>query len=343
VEHMLFAVDLAKSVFEIAVSRHPGKVAERHRLSRTKFLAFFAERQPGVVVMEACGSAHFWGRELEDLGHEVVLLPPQHVRRYVQRNKTDQADAKALLEAYRNEEIRPVPVKTLAQQTLTALHRLRSAWLAERTARINTVRGLLRELGFTIPVGARHVVPKALSLIEDADARIPDPLRLVLAEACREIRDLEQRMKTAEQQLDILARDLPTVQRLHTVPGIGLLTATALLAALGDVHRFPSGRHLASFLGLTPSEFSTGNRRKLGRITKRGDAYLRTLLIHGARTVLWHAKRAKDPDRLRAWALRLEEQQGHNKAAVALANKIARIAWALWTRDDIYRSNPLAA
>src|SRR5262245_6576278 len=174
------AVDLAKNVFQVAVSRHPGKVAESHRLSRGQFVRFFTERKPAVVLLEACGTAHYWGRKLQSLGHEVRLLPPSHVRPYVRRNKTDRADTKGLLEAHRNDQIHPVPVKSVAQQTLTALHRLRSAWVADRTARINLVRGVLRELGFTIPVGSAHVVPEAWALLEDAEVEIPNPLRLAL-------------------------------------------------------------------------------------------------------------------------------------------------------------------
>ena len=183
----LIAVDLAKNVFEIAVSRKPGKVAERHRLSRARFLPFFAERQPTVVLLEATGSAHHWGRELQRPGHQPVLLPPRAVKRYRDGNKTDRNDAKSLLEASRNEEIRPVPLKSVAQQTLTSLHRLRSAWMATRTARINTVRGLLRELGLTIPLGARKVVPLVMSLLADPDSAVPSALRPLLGEACEEI------------------------------------------------------------------------------------------------------------------------------------------------------------
>ena len=164
-KHTLLAVDLAKSVFQVAVADGPSGAVTDHRLSRAGFLRFFAQWQPSTVLLEACGSSHHWGRELEKLGHRVVLLPPQYVKPYVHRDKTDRADARALLEAFRDRRIHPVPIKTFAQQALTALHRLRSAWLADRTARINTLRGLLRELGRTIPVGARHVVPRVLELI----------------------------------------------------------------------------------------------------------------------------------------------------------------------------------
>jgi transposase len=328
----LIAVDLAKSVFEIAVSDRPGKVSEQRRVSRDKFLAFFVNHPQATVVREACGSAHHWAREIEKLGHKAVLLPPQHVRPYVLRNKTDRTDAKGILEAYRNEDIRPVPIKSVEQQTLASLHRLRSSWLAERTAKINVLRGLLRELGFAIPVGARNVIPRTWSLVEDADSGLPDALRPALAEVCDEIRTLKERIRRIEHQLEALAQQTPAVELLRSIPGIGLLTATALVASVGDVQRFPSARHFASYLGLTPREYSSGSKRRLGRISKRGDVYLRMLLIHGARAVLCHAKKMKEPDRLRAWALRLEKTIGHNKAAVALANKMARIVWAVWKR-----------
>jgi transposase len=334
----IIAVDVAKSIFEIAVSSEPGKVDERDRLSRQRFLDFFGNRPPATVLMEACSSAHYWARKIEGLGHRVMLLPPHQVRPYVLRNKTDRTDTKGMLEAYRNEDIRPVPIKTLEQQTVGSLHRLRSAWMDERTAKINTLRGLLRELGLVIPVGSQNVVPRAWSFIEDADSGIPDALRPLLAELGEEIRELDRRTKLVERQLEALANSLPAIERLRTIPGIGLLTATALFAFVGDPHRFPSGRHLASYLGLTPREYSSGSRRTLGRISKRGNAYLRTLLIHGARVILWHAKSMKQPDRLRVWAQRLEATAGHNKAAVALANKLARIAWVVWKNERTFES-----
>jgi transposase len=334
------AVDLAKNVFQIAVSHHPGKVAESHRLSRSQFLRFFAERQPALVLLEACGTAHFWGRKVQELGHQVLLLPPGHVRPYVRRNKTDRTDTKGLLEAHRNEDIHPVPVKSVQQQTLAGLHRLRSAWIADRTARINLVRGILRELGFTIPVGARHVVPRAWEVLDAPDSELLAALRLTLGAALREIRDLEARVADVEKQLRALAAEIPVVQRLLSIPGIGLLTATALFAFVGSVQRFASCRHFASFLGLTPRERSSGLARRLGRISKRGDVYLRMLLIHGARSVLLAARRAKQPDRLRAWALHIQTTRGHNKAAVALANKMARIVWAVWRHETSYQSRP---
>jgi transposase len=263
-----------------------------------------------------------------------VLIPPHAVRPYVLRNKTDGADAKGLLEAVRNDDVRSVPVKSVDQHVLAALHRMRSAWMATRTARLNTLRGLLRELGFSIPVGARQVVPRVWALVSDADSGLPEALRPVLAEAAREIRELEARVREVERSLETMSRGSELVVRLRTIPGGGLLTATALVAFVGDVRRFPSGRHFASYLGLTPRESSSGLRRRLGAISKRGDPYLRMLLIHGARSVLCHAKkRPNDCDRLREWGLARERTRGHNKAAVALANKLARIVWAVWRNE----------
>lgn len=332
-KHTTIAVDVAKSVFEVAVSEQPGHVRSRHRLSREAFLRFFAQRTPATVLMEACGSAHHWAREIERLGHRVLLLPPHRTRPYVTGNKTDRSDAKGLLEAYRNEQIQPVPVKSIPQQALSALHRLRSAWLAARTSRINTVRGLLREFGLPIPLGAKRVVPRLQDLLEDADSGLPDSVRPVLHEAKMEILELERRMRSVEHQLRALARQLPVVARLRTIPGVGLITATALLAFVGDVGRFPTARRFASYLGLTPRERSSGLRRRLGAISKRGDVYLRMLLTHGARAVLFKAKSRENPDRLRGWALRVQQHRGHNKAAIALANKLARIVWAVWRRN----------
>jgi transposase len=314
-----------------------GPVSQQKRLLRAAFMKFCTDQPPATVLLEACGSAHYWGRRLQSLGHRVVLLPPHATRPYVFRNKTDRTDTRGLLEAYRNEDIHPVPVKTVSQQALTALHRLRSTWLAARTARLNTVRGLLREFGCTIPVGAHHVLPKAWNLLADADSGLPDALRPALAEACSEIREMEARIQLVERQLEALDDQTPAVVRLRTIPGVGLITATALVAFVGDVQRFPSGRHFASYLGLTPRERSSGLVRRLGSISKRGDVYLRMLLIHGARAVLWAAKKRRTAGHLRAWALQIERLRGYNKAAIALANKLARIVWAVWKHAVDYR------
>lgn len=338
-------VDIAKTVFEIAVSEVPGQVSRTARLPRSKFRLFFAELPPVTIVMEACGSAHYWGREFEALGHTVVLLPPHLVRPYITRNKTDRADAKGILEAYRNEAIHSVPIKTIPQQVLGAAHRFRSGWISSRTAQVNAIRGLLREFGFTIPMGIEKVLPQVRLLIEDADSKVPDGLRSTLAAACDQVESLGEQIKQAERELEALAGVTPQVSKFRSVPGIGLMTGTAVPAFAGDLGRFRSGRHFASYLGITPRERSSGNRRRLGRISKRGDAYLRTLFIHGARSVLTHATRdkAKSHDRLRTWALKLRSRTKHNVAVVALANRLARIVWAVAKYDRPYISLPAAA
>lgn len=302
------AVDLAKSVFEVAVSRRPGKVDESHRLSRSRFQRFFAEREPVEVLMEACGTAHHWGRTFEAMGHRVRLLPPGDVSRYRDGNKTDRADAKALLEAACNEEIDPVPVKSLDQQAIAALHRVRSGYLQTRTARINAVRGHLREFGVMIPLGASRVVP--LARIAIADDAVPAYLGEVLEDVLREIEILADKAKAVQRSLEHLSQQMPEVQLLMTIPGIGVLTATALVSFVGDVRRFRSGRQLAAYLGLTPREFSSGSSRRLGRITKRGNSYVRMMLIHGARSALRAGKISDEPDDLRTWALGVETTKG---------------------------------
>ncbi len=332
------AVDLSKAVFEIAVSTQPGRVCERKRLTRGRMVPFFANRPASTVLLEACGSAHHWARQIESLGHRVLLLPPHQTRRYVLRDKTDSADAQALLEAHRNEKIIPVAVKTIPQQTLTALHRIRSGWVQTRIARLNAIRGTLRELGLFIPQGARHVLPAQAGFLSDPQQPVPAQRHASLLAFAAEIGTLEENIRQTERQLSTFARRSPDAKRLLAIPGIGLLGATALVAFVGPMDRFRSGRRFSAFLGIVPKEHSSGPRRHLGSITKCGDPYLRTLLIHGARAALLAASRAKHPDRLQAWALRLKQRRGHNCAAVALANKLARIAWAVSVHQSNYQS-----
>jgi transposase len=288
--------------------------------------------------MEACGSAHHWGRELQGLGHQVSLLPPAHVARYRQGNKTDRADAKALLEAARNEDIAPVPVKSIDQQAINALHRLRSGYLATRTARINTVRGLLREFGLPVPQGPRAFLAKAHVALDDD--KLPTYLKTALTQALLEIQEIQVKADDLKAQLERLAPLMLSVPFLMTVPGIGILSATALVAMVGDVQRFPSGRSFANYLGLTPRESSTGASRRLGPISKRGNRYLRMLLIHGARSALLAAHRTSEPDSLQTWAIRTAQARGHNIATVALANRIARIAWRVWRDQRPFQRRP---
>jgi transposase len=333
-EHTTIAVDLAKSVFQIAISQRVGQVSSEHRLRRSQMMPFFAQQPAATVLLEACGSAHHWARQLQQLGHTPRLLPAHDVHRYVRRNKTDRADAKALLEAARNDDIHPVPVKSLEQQAIASLHVCRATWMSTRTARLNALRGLGREFGLCIPVGATRVIPAVRAQLT-ADGPLPTLLHPALEMLCEETLRLEAAIVATEQQLAALAKQMPDVIRLQTIPGIGLLTASALVARIGDAARFPDGRHFASALGLTAKETSSGLQRRLGAISKRGDVYLRQLLINGARSVLCHAKRHRDP--LRVWALQTQERRGHNVAAVALANKLARIVWAVWTQRGEYR------
>jgi transposase len=284
------AIDLAKSVFEIGISDRPRNVSEQHRLSRKQLSNFVANQSPATILMEACSSSHHWAREFQRLGHDVKLLPPSYVRPYVHRSKTDRTDVKGMLEAWRNSDIRPVPIKTVAQQQMTSLHRVRSTWIATRTARLNAIRGTLREFGIVIPVGASRVEPAVRGLIEVDENNVPAVVRDLLHSLLLEIRELEDRIDQAEQQMKSLSEQTPVVERLRSIPGVGLLTATALVAFIGEVNRFTSGRHFASYLGLTPREHSSGERRYLGRISKSGDVYLRMLLIHGARSLLRSAR-----------------------------------------------------
>ena len=339
------AVDLAKQVFEVAVSNASGRITERKRLSRPQFERFWAQQQPCRVVMEACASAHFWGRRLRALSFEVVLLPPHYVRPYVRRNKTDRTDCEALLEALRCAGIHPVPIKSEDQQAILALHRMRSQWMATRTARINALRALLSEFGIVRPAGADRFLSELCSVLEEKVEVLPPRVRRLAQVAYEEIRALEGHMHAVEKELDGVVGEQPTLQALLQIPGIGVLTATALYASIGDVNTFKSGRHLASWLGLTPRESSSGSRRTLGRITKQGDPYLRMLLIHGARSALLVAqtrrKAAQPLTRIQAWALERAEGGHRNQAAVALANKMARIVWAVWNHGRSFDGNYL--
>jgi transposase len=272
-------------------------------------------------------------------------LPAQYVKAYVKRNKTDRADAAALIEAARCADINTVPVKTVEQQQIQALHRLRAQWSSNRVRYINVnrLRGVLREFGLSIPLGANVAKTQIGAAIAEPDNGIPDGLRSTLAAMLREIHALEEQIGGTERELTVLTRSAERVQQLREIPGIGLLTSTALWATVGDIQRFPSGRHFASWLGLTASERSSAERRRLGRISKKGDIYLRTLLVHGARAAILAAHRAQRSgrplDRLRRWALDCEKQRGHNKATVALANRLARIVWATWKHDRSFNGN----
>jgi transposase len=329
----IVGVDVAKSVFQLAVADGNWKVVQTHRLTRGQFERWFVNREVGLVVMEACGSAHHFARWLIGLGIEVLLLPARYVRAYVKRNKTDAADAAALLEAARASDISPVRVKSVEQQGLQGLHRTRSLWMGTRTSRINALRGFCREFGIAIAQGSRLGVEQISRVLADPHSAVPELIRGTMKLLVEEIRLLEARIAQLERELSLLAKQSPACTILLSIPGVGLLSATAMTAATsGSVSHYKSSRHFSSWFGLTPRESSSGNIRHLGRISKQGDRYLRMLLTHGARSVLRAAGVAKQAgrplDELRTWAVAVQERTNHNKATCALANKLARICYA---------------
>ena len=346
---MTVGVDLAKDVFEVAVAKAPGRIGERRRLTRKAFDTWLSALPAGTtVVMEACGTAHDWGRRCYARALRPVLLPPQYVRPYVRRDKTDRSDVTALLEAFRAADIHPVPVKSAAQQALQGLHGIRRQWQTARTARINTVRGWLREYGVVLPLGAKVVARQVPALIDDAATPVPALIHPVIHALVTEIRDLEARVKLLDQSLERLAQADPVAQRLQTIPGVGVIIATSLIGTVPHIHAFPRGRQFASWLGLTPRVRASGHRRFVGRISKRGDVYLRTLLTHGARSILVNAQRRARTQRpplsaLHHWGTMLATRRGQNKAASALANKLARIIWAVWRFDRDFVARPSAS
>ena len=341
------AVDVAKNVFELAIADTQWHVVGSARLTRGQFERWFDNRDVALVIMEACGSAHHWARRLRAGGIEVRLLPAQYVRKYVRRNKTDAADARALLESARANDMKPVHIKSVEQQGLQALHRTRSAWMRTRTQRINSLRGFCREFGLVVPEGAVTGIAQIARYLADERSALPALLRGSMRLMLEEIRLLEARLQQLERELAQIAAASPACQALLSVPGIGLITSTAMLGSVGDPRSFASARRYASFLGLTPREHSSGDKRVLGGISKRGDRYLRMLLTHGARALLRAAivaRRVGRPlDRLKTWALEVQARTNHNKAACALANKLARIAWAVWMKHEKYQSAAPAA
>ena len=337
------AVDLAKSVFHISVANDRGRILQRRSLTRAQFARFVCDQPKSEFVLEACATAHHWGRQMLAHGHSVSVLPAQYVRPFVLRTKTHRHDADALIQAHRSGEIPTVGVKSCEQQAAAALHTVRAAKMKTRTARINLLRGILAEQGFAISQGAKVGLSQMAKLLHDDEAEIPRRLRVCGLSVLREIADLEHSIAELEVELKQLGRE-ELGQLLQSVPGIGVLTATATLASVASIHSFRRGRRVASWMGLTPREHSTGGKQRLGRITKHGDAYLRCLFTHGARAALLAAKRKQRAGgaltRLQAWALDVEARRGHNKATIALANKMARIVWAVWTTGRSYEASP---
>ncbi len=337
------AVDLSMTVFEVGIADRDWRLVERRRLNRMQFGRFLADQPASHIVMEACGTAHHWGRVAQHHGHHVTLLPVRHVKPFLRGNKTDRTDVDALVDAVRTGAIAPVHVKTVAQQEIVALHRIRDQWMATRTARLNALRGFFREHGIPLPTGPRAALAAVPALAE----QLPPQLALAVTSVYEDTRALETRISAIDRQLGAIAKDNTTVQRLLEIPGIGVLTATALVGSVGRITAFRRARHFASWLGLTPREHSSGPRRRLGSITKRGDVYLRCLLTHGARAVLLTAQRqaaARKPlTGLQPWAVQLAARKGHNQTTIAVANQLARIVWAVWARDVAFRATPVAA
>ena len=332
-------IDIAKSVFQLSVANQAGKIIERNRLTRGQFERYLYKQSQSKLVMEACGTAHHWARTAVEAGHEVVLLHPGYVKPYVRRNKTDSADADALVQASRDPELKPVPTKSIDQQAMQSVHRVRQQMIDTRKQRINLARSLFAEFGVPLPTGTKDITAR----LRAHEGRLPELLTHALDPVIEEISALKVRIDALDAQLKAFASDHPVVQQLMTIPGIGVTTATAMFGSVPDIHQFKRARQFSSWLGLTPREFSSGNKRVLGRISKRGDKYLRMLLIHGARAALLaaHRKRAnsKPVTRLQQWATDLQQQKHHNIATVALANKMARIIWAMWTKGDEYRAS----
>lgn len=331
----ILSVDLAKDVFEIAVADEGHKIQERRRLNRRQFQRFLQTQSPARVLLESCGTAHYWGRYAGECGHMVKVIPAQYVKPYRRRSKTDRADCEALLEADRCGGIQAVPVRSVAQQQVQQLHRLREQYKRTRTSRINMLRGFLRELGHPLALQPATVMKRVPELLQGE--AFPVALKQVFQDCLDEIAALAEKMKQVERELMALSQQDAAMQRVQQIGGIGLLTSTALVAEAGSPDHFKNGRYFAAWLGLTPREFSSGNKRLLGRISKRGDTYLRMLLIHGARSLLARAHQLQNGSgqlsRLQRWALKLEQRAGHNKATVALANKLARTVWAIWKHE----------
>ena len=328
-------LDLAKNVLHLIGCDAHGKEVKRKMLKRGQVMAYFANLPPCLIGMEACASAHFWARRFEELGHEVRLIAPQHVKAYVRGNKNDYNDARAIAEAARRPDIRFVAVKTVEQQDVQALHRLREARVGERTALCNQVRGLLAEYGIVLAKGVGAIRKRLPELLEDAENGLSDFFRRLLADCYQQLKELDAHIDFYTQVLKEQARDNEAIQRLQTIPGFGPIVASVFHAFVGNGQAFSKGRDVAAALGLVPKQHSSGGKTVLLGISKRGDRYLRSLLVHGARAVVRLAQN-KD-DRLSHWIKRLKATRGANKAAVALANKMARIGWAILRQNSVYQ------
>jgi len=328
-------IDLAKTVFQVHGADHKGKAILKKRLQRDKLLPFLANLPTCLIGLEACGGSNFWARAIKKLGHDVRLISPQYVKPYVKTNKNDYNDAAAICEAVTRPEMHFVNIKTVEQQDIQTLHRIRTRLVRERTALINQTRGILLEFGLTLPMSIQAFRREVPLLLEDAQNTLTQMAREIVAEQYADLLMLDQKITRYEHRIQRVFKESPVCQRLAKVEGVGPLIATALVAAVGNARHFKNGRQMAAWLGLVPRQHSSGNKNYLLGISKRGDAYLRTLLIHGARSIVYRCK-TKNEQRNR-WLLKLKERRGVNRTAVALANKNARILWALMAKEEPYR------
>ena len=332
-----YGLDLAKSVMQLHwVDMLTGEI-HRKQLKRRALLEFFANRQPGVIAMEACGSAHYWARELLKLGHEVRLIAAQFVRPFVKTNKNDAADAAAIWETVQRPDMRFVAVKTEEQQSVLALHRMRSQLIKVRTMQMNQIRGLLYEFGADLPQGRQRGLKEVPDALANLESSISPMMLDTIRQQLKRLEEMDKDIAEIEKRLTLWKKDQEAVTRLMAIPGVGLLTATAIIATVGDMKSFRSGREFAAFLGLVPRQSGTGGKVRLLGISKRGDVYLRTLLTHGARVVVNFQIKNRNP-----WIDKLLSRRPHNVAVVAVANKMARTIWALLVRDTEYDANHTA-
>jgi transposase len=329
-------LDLAKNVFQVHGVDGHGKTVIKKPLRRDQVSSFFANLPVCLVGMEACGSAHHWARKLQDYGHTVKLMAPQFVKPYVKSNKNDARDAEAICEAVSRPSMRFVPIKTVDQQGTLSLHRARQGFVKARTAQANQIRGLLSEYGIIIPQGIKQITKRLPEILEDNDNGLPDLFRDLLHTLEGHLKELDQYVDKLEAQIQQWHKQNEASQRLAQIPGIGPITASVLVASIGDAKNFENGRQLAAWLGLTPRQHSSGGKQTLLGISKRGDTYLRTLLIHGARAVVRVAERNAEKY---SWVIQLMERRHTNVAAVGLANRNARIVWALLANDRAYDAN----
>lgn len=331
----VIGIDLAKRSFHVYGVDENGQRVISRTFNRTRLSEFMANLPACTVAMEACGSAHYWARQFREDGHEVRLIAPQFVKPFVKSNKNDAVDAEAICEATQRPTMRFVAIKSVEQQEIQAIHRMRSLVVERRTAQVNQIRGFLLEYGMEIPQGRAAVSQRLPEILEDPENGLSERFRAELRELADELRHLDERVAHYDAQIETLAESHPQAQALMTIPGLGAKGATALVAAVGEDPRlFKNGRGLAAWLGLVPRQHSTGGRDRLLGISKRGDVYLRQLLIHGARAVLRWVEPKDDPTS--RWARELKGRRHANVAAVALANKIARIAYAVMTTGQPY-------